>query len=80
MYASTTEKEKFQQFTECGQRSIIGLREGGYSFRAIAVFVLRNSSTVIGILKQWTDEHTKFRKSASGQRKVLSERDDRHLI
>ncbi|GFT78374.1 transposable element Tc1 transposase [Trichonephila clavipes] len=32
------------------------------------------------VWKQWTDEHQTTRKIGSGRRKVISARDDRHLI
>ncbi|GFV16972.1 uncharacterized protein TNCV_1768831 [Trichonephila clavipes] len=59
---------------------IIGLRGGGFSYRAIGARVQRNSSTVIRVWKQWTDEHGTTRKTGSGRRKVTSARDDRHLL
>ncbi|GFX69860.1 transposable element Tcb2 transposase [Trichonephila clavipes] len=40
----------------------------------------RNSSNVIRVRKQWTDEHRTTRKTGSGRRKVTSACDDRHLI
>ncbi|GFY25068.1 transposable element Tcb2 transposase [Trichonephila clavipes] len=41
--------------------------------------VKRNSSTVMRVWKQWTDEHRTTRKTGSGRRKVTSVRDD-HLL
>ncbi|GFW69229.1 transposable element Tc1 transposase [Trichonephila clavipes] len=61
-------------------RSLNGLREGGFSYRAIGARVQRNSSTVNRVWKQWADEHRATRKTASERRKVTSERDDRHLF
>ncbi|GFT51609.1 hypothetical protein TNCV_4753311 [Trichonephila clavipes] len=40
-------KEKFQQLTEFVREKITGLREGGFSYHAIASCVQRNSSTAI---------------------------------
>ncbi|GFW09913.1 transposable element Tc1 transposase [Trichonephila clavipes] len=59
---------------------IIGLREGGFFNRAIRVRVQRNSSTVMQVWKQWTDEQRTTRKIGSGRRKVTSARDDRHPL
>ncbi|GFT71632.1 transposable element Tc1 transposase [Trichonephila clavipes] len=73
-------KEKFQQLKEFEQGKILGLREGGFSYRAIGVRVQRNSSTVMRVWKQWTDEHRTTRKTGGGRRKVTSARDDRHLL
>ncbi|GFX53142.1 transposable element Tc1 transposase [Trichonephila clavipes] len=50
-------KEKFQQHMEFERGRIIGLREGEYSYHAIGARVQRNSSTVMRVWKQWTDEH-----------------------
>ncbi|GFX13073.1 transposable element Tc1 transposase [Trichonephila clavipes] len=73
-------KEEFQQLTEFERGRIIGLREGGFSYRAIGARVQRNSSTVMRVWKQWTDEHRTTRKSGSGGWKVTPARDDRHLL
>ncbi|GFU33748.1 hypothetical protein TNCV_2048081 [Trichonephila clavipes] len=40
----------------------------------------RNSTTVMLVWKQWTDEHRMTRKTGSGRRKVTSARGDRHLL
>ncbi|GFY14117.1 transposable element Tcb2 transposase [Trichonephila clavipes] len=58
----------------------MGLREGGFSYRAIGARVQRNSSTVIRVWKQWTDEHPTTRKTGSVQWEVTSARYDRHLL
>ncbi|GFY02992.1 uncharacterized protein TNCV_979971 [Trichonephila clavipes] len=73
-------RNKFKQLTEFERGSIIGLREGGFSYHAIGACVQRNSSTVMRVWKQWTDEHLTTRKTGSGRRKVTSARDDRHLL
>ncbi|GFX79006.1 retrotransposable element Tf2 protein type 1 [Trichonephila clavipes] len=46
----------------------------------ICARVQRNSSTVMRVWKQWTDEHRTNRKTGSGQRKVTSACNDRHLL
>ncbi|GFT62858.1 uncharacterized protein TNCV_1606841 [Trichonephila clavipes] len=74
-------KEKFQQLTEFERGRIIGLREGGFLlYHAIGARVQRNSSTLMRVWNQWTDEHRTTRKTGSGRRKVTSGRDDRHLL
>ncbi|GFW11763.1 transposable element Tc1 transposase [Trichonephila clavipes] len=73
-------KKKFQQHTESERGRIICLREGGFFYRTKGVRVQRNSSTVMRVWKQWTDEHRTNRKTGSGRRKVTSARDDRHLL
>ncbi|GFV41748.1 transposable element Tcb2 transposase [Trichonephila clavipes] len=62
-------KEKFQQLTEFVWGRIIGLTEGGFSYHAIGARVQRNSSTVMQIRKQWTDELRTTRKTGSERRK-----------
>ncbi|GFX47343.1 HTH_Tnp_Tc3_2 domain-containing protein [Trichonephila clavipes] len=65
-------KEIFQQLTK--------FERGGTTFEQEVARVQRNSSTVRRVWKQWTDEHRKTRKTASGRRKETSERNDRHLL
>ncbi|GFV77290.1 transposable element Tc1 transposase [Trichonephila clavipes] len=60
-------KEKFQQLTEFKRGRIIGLREGGFSYRAEGARVQRNSME-------------QLEKTGSGRWKVTSARDDRHLL
>ncbi|GFT77339.1 transposable element Tc1 transposase [Trichonephila clavipes] len=55
-------------------------RKGGFSYCEIGARVQRNSSTVIRIWKQWTDEHRTIRKAVNGQWKMTSVRDDRDLL
>ncbi|GFY32477.1 transposable element Tcb2 transposase [Trichonephila clavipes] len=50
--------------------SIIGSREGEFSYRAIECRVQRNNSTVMQNWKQYTDEHQTTPKTGSGQRKI----------
>ncbi|GFW44209.1 transposable element Tc1 transposase [Trichonephila clavipes] len=59
---------------------IVGLREAGLSYRAVAARVKRNSSTVMRVSKQWTDEGRTARKSVSGPRNVTSAREDIRLM
>lgn len=73
-------RARFEQLTEFERGRINGLREAGLSYRAVAARVQRNSSTVMRVWKQWTDECRTTRKSGSGPRNVTSTRDDRHLV
>ncbi|GFW73252.1 transposable element Tc1 transposase [Trichonephila clavipes] len=59
---------------------IVGLREAGLSYRAVAAHVQRNNSTIMRVSKQWTDEGLTARKSGSGPRNVTSAREDRRLV
>ncbi|GFX84876.1 uncharacterized protein TNCV_4997081 [Trichonephila clavipes] len=65
-------KEKFQQLSEFERERIIDFREGGFHYRAIGARVQRNSSRVMQVWKQWTDEPRTTRKTGSGRQKVAS--------
>ncbi|GFV66471.1 transposable element Tcb2 transposase [Trichonephila clavipes] len=71
---------KFEQISEFVRGKIVGLREAGLSYRAVAARVLRNSSTIMRVSKQWTDEGRTARKSGSGPRNVMSAPDDIRLV
>ncbi|GFX67597.1 transposable element Tc1 transposase [Trichonephila clavipes] len=71
---------KFEQISEFERGKIVGLREAGLSYRAVAARVQRNSSTIMRVSKQWTDEGRTARKSGSGPRNVTSAPDDRRLV
>ncbi|GFX39140.1 transposable element Tc1 transposase [Trichonephila clavipes] len=71
---------KFEQISEFERGRIVGLREAGLSYRAVAARVQRNSSTIMRVSKQWTDEGRTARKSGSGPRNVTSAREDRRLV
>nr|XP_042894794.1 uncharacterized protein LOC122268735 [Parasteatoda tepidariorum] len=73
-------RARFQQLTEFERGRIFSLREAGLSHCAVAARVQRNSSTVMRVWKQWTDECQTTRKSGSGPRNVTSACDDRHLV
>ncbi|GFX43883.1 uncharacterized protein TNCV_4111621 [Trichonephila clavipes] len=73
---SRRNKEKFQQLTG----RIINLREGGFSYRAKGARVQLNSSTVMRLWKQGTEQQRTTRKASSERRKETSARDDRHLL
>ncbi|GFV92305.1 transposable element Tc1 transposase [Trichonephila clavipes] len=65
-------KEKFQQLTEFERRRMIGLQEGGFSYRAIRARVQLNSSIVMRVWKQWTDEHRTTRKTDTSSRQLAA--------
>ncbi|GFV30928.1 transposable element Tc1 transposase [Trichonephila clavipes] len=70
---------KFEQIPVFERGRIVGLREDGLSYRAAAARVQRNSSTIMRVSKQWTDEGRTARKSVSGPRNVTSACEDRRL-
>ncbi|GFU54219.1 transposable element Tcb2 transposase [Trichonephila clavipes] len=71
---------KFEQISEFERGKIVGLREAGLSYRAVAARVQHISSTIMRVSKQWTDEGRTARKSGSGARNVTSAPDDRRLV
>ncbi|GFT25231.1 transposable element Tc1 transposase [Trichonephila clavipes] len=76
----TTETVSFNDVLLMFERGrIVGLREAGLSYREVASRVQRNSSTIMRVSKQWTDEGRTARKSGGGSRNVTSARDDRRL-
>ncbi|GBN89135.1 hypothetical protein AVEN_139503-1 [Araneus ventricosus] len=52
--------------TEFERRRVVGLREGGFSFRYIAERLGRKVSTVNDCWQQWSGEDTASRRSGSG--------------
>ncbi|GFV48581.1 transposable element Tcb2 transposase [Trichonephila clavipes] len=70
---------KFEQISEFERGRIVGFREAGLSYSAVATRVQCNSSTVMRVSKQWMDEGRTARKSGSGPRNVTSAREDRRL-
>ncbi|GFU05318.1 transposable element Tc1 transposase [Trichonephila clavipes] len=71
---------KFEQISEFERGKIVGLREAGLSYRAVAARVQRISSTIMRVSKQWTDEGRTARKSGCGPRNVTSAHGDRRLV
>ncbi|GFX51518.1 transposable element Tc1 transposase [Trichonephila clavipes] len=71
---------KFQQITEFELERPFGFHEGGFFCRSMASHVQRNSSTVMRVWKQWTDEHRTTQKTGRGQWSLTSACDDRHLV
>ncbi|GFW90452.1 transposable element Tcb1 transposase [Trichonephila clavipes] len=68
---------KFEQILEFERGRIVGLRE---AYRAVAARLQHNSSTIMRVSKQWTDEGRTARKSGSGPRNVTSARGDRRQV
>ncbi|GFX56798.1 transposable element Tc1 transposase [Trichonephila clavipes] len=46
---------KFEQISEFERGRIVGLREVGLSYCAVAARLQHNSSTIMRVSKQWTD-------------------------
>ncbi|GFV97644.1 transposable element Tc1 transposase [Trichonephila clavipes] len=80
LYASMSDRITSCIRAKGGSTRIVGLREAGLPYRAVAARVQRNSSTLMRVLKQWMDEGRTARKSVSGPRKVTSAREDRRLV
>ncbi|GBO37089.1 hypothetical protein AVEN_176224-1 [Araneus ventricosus] len=58
-------RSHYQQLTEFGRGRVVGLREGGFSFRDIAERRGRNISTVHHCWQQWSREGTASRRPGS---------------
>ncbi|GFV31375.1 transposable element Tcb2 transposase [Trichonephila clavipes] len=58
----------------------MGLREEGFSNRAIGACVQLYSSSVMRVGKRWTDEHRTTGKTSRGRQKVTSACDDGHQL
>jgi transposase len=72
-------RSHYQQLTEFERGRIIGLREGGFSFREIAERLSRNASTVHECWQQWSREGTASRRPGSGRPRSTTEREDRRV-
>ena len=70
---------RYQQLTEFERDRIIGLREGGFSFRDIAERLDRDVSTVHVCWKKWSGEGTSSRRTDSGRPRGTAEREDRRI-
>ncbi|GBO15116.1 hypothetical protein AVEN_231147-1 [Araneus ventricosus] len=63
--------------TEFERGRVVGLREGGFSFRDIAERLGRNVSTVHDCCQQWPRDGAASRRSSSGWPRGTTEREDR---
>ncbi|GBN55869.1 hypothetical protein AVEN_87235-1 [Araneus ventricosus] len=72
-------RSHYQQLTEFERGRVVGLREGGFSFRAIAERLGRNASTVHDCWQQWSREGTASRRPGSGRPRGTAEREDRRV-
>ncbi|GFT45878.1 transposable element Tc1 transposase [Trichonephila clavipes] len=76
LYEEHHENKFVEQISVFERGRIVGLREAGLSYRAVAARVQRNSlRTIMRVSKQWTDEG---RTVVSGN--VTSAREDRRLV
>ncbi|GBM70360.1 hypothetical protein AVEN_151494-1 [Araneus ventricosus] len=60
-------RSHYQPLTEFERGRVVGLREGGFSFRDIAERLGRNVSTVHDRWQQWSREGTASRRPGSGR-------------
>ena len=72
-------RSHYQQLTEFERGRVIGLREGGFSFRNIAERLGRNVSTVHDCWQQWSREGATSRRPGSGRPCATTEREDRRI-
>lgn len=70
---------EFRQLTPFERGRIIGLREGGLSFRDIARRTNRSVSTIVGCWRAWNTERRETRARGSGRPRGTTEAQDRYL-
>src|SRR3954471_7400708 len=71
---------KGKELTDFERGEIIGLFKGKFSVRQIAEILNHPKSTVGNIIKKYKDQGLTTTAIHSGRPKILSERDERHLI
>ncbi|GFU43222.1 transposable element Tc1 transposase [Trichonephila clavipes] len=69
----------YQQLTEFKRGRVIGIREGGFSFRNIVERLDRNVSTVHNCWEQWSRGGNALRRPGSGRPNNNSEREDHRI-
>jgi transposase len=69
----------YQHVTQFERGRIIGMREAGLSYRAIAHRVGRNVATVLRCCHAWFEEGRHQRVRGTGPRRRTTDRQDRHL-
>ncbi|GBN21252.1 hypothetical protein AVEN_205900-1 [Araneus ventricosus] len=72
-------RSHYEQLTEFERGRVIGLREGGFSFRDIAERLGRNVSTVHDCWVRWSRDGTASRRPGSGRPRGTTEREDRRI-
>ncbi|GBN18814.1 hypothetical protein AVEN_167375-1 [Araneus ventricosus] len=72
-------RSHYQQLNEFERGRVVGLREGGFSFRDIAERLGRNVSTAHDCWQQWSREGTASRRPGSGRPRGTTKREDRHV-
>jgi|1186.fasta_scaffold111665_1 transposase len=71
---------KTRELTDFERGEIVGLSKGGSSQREIAQILNHPKSTVGDIIKKYNEQGLTSAASRSGRPKILTERDNRHLI
>ncbi|GBN76927.1 hypothetical protein AVEN_200071-1 [Araneus ventricosus] len=69
----------YQQLTEFERYRVVGIREGGFSFRDVSERIGRNVSTVHDFWQQWSREGTASSRKGSGRPRGTAEREDRRV-
>ncbi|GBL94677.1 hypothetical protein AVEN_83991-1 [Araneus ventricosus] len=72
-------RSHYQQLTQFERDRVVGLCEGGFSFRDIAERHGRNVFTVHDCCQQWSREGTASRRPSSGRLRGTTEREDRRV-
>lgn len=69
----------YRQLSEFDRGRIVGLREGGFSYREIANRLNRNQSTIMRCYQSWTRDGQERRQRGTGGRRRTNEIQDRRL-
>lgn len=74
------EKEERKELTDFERGEIVGLSRGGFSYKNISIILGIPKSTVGVVVKNYNEQGLTTTKPRSGRPKILSERDNRHLM
>ncbi|GBM58368.1 hypothetical protein AVEN_185479-1 [Araneus ventricosus] len=72
-------RSHYQQLTEFERGRVVGLREGGFSFRDIAERLDRNVPTVHDCWQQWSREGIASKRQGDGRPSGITAMEDRHV-
>lgn len=73
------QRRNYRQLSEFDRGRIVGLREGGFSYREIANRLNRNQSTIMRCYQSWTRDGQERRRRGTGGRRKTNGIQDRRL-
>ena len=71
---------KGTELTDFEREEIVGLHKGGFSYEKIEKILDRPKTTIRNVIKKFNEQGLTSTAPRSGRPKILSERDERHLI